>query len=192
MKDELDLFMQEMADVKPISQEKSVAKVKDKPSLAQLARREAAEQELLDDPNNLSTEYVEPVDPYDVLAYKKDGVQEGVFKKLRLGQYQIETNLNLHHHSVKEARREIFNFVQDCYKRNIRTINLVHGIGKDSKPYPAILKSHINKWLQELDCVLAFHSAIKAHGGYGATYVLLKKSEEKKRENRERHARRLA
>jgi hypothetical protein len=34
--------------------------------------------------------------------------------------------------------------------------------------------------------VQAFHSAQVQHGGTGAVYVLLRKSEEKKRENRER------
>jgi len=50
--------------------------------------------------------------------------------------------------------------------------------------------SYTNKWLQEIDCVLAFHSAMRHHGGSGATYVLIKKSDEKKSENRERHSKR--
>ncbi|WP_111978461.1 DNA endonuclease SmrA [Algibacillus agarilyticus] len=191
MNNELDLFMQEMADVKPLVQQPQIEKVKSEPSLAQLARRAAAQNDLAFDPNTLSNEFVEPIDPYDVLVYKKEGVQEGVCKKLRLGKYPIETRLNLNHLTVQEARTETFNYLKNCYQRNIRLINIVHGIGLNSKPYPAILKSHINKWLRELDIVLAFHTAIKVHGGYGATYVLLKKSEEKRIENRERFAKRL-
>jgi hypothetical protein len=38
--------------------------------------------------------------------------------------------------------------------------------------------------------VLAFHSAQRHHGGYGACYVLLRKNAEKRQDNRERHARR--
>ncbi|TMO58770.1 Smr/MutS family protein, partial [Pseudoalteromonas aurantia] len=53
-----------------------------------------------------------------------------------------------------------------------------------------VLKSYTNKWLQEMPQVLAFHSALKCHGGSGSTYVLLRKSDEKKQENRERHAKR--
>jgi hypothetical protein len=37
--------------------------------------------------------------------------------------------------------------------------------------------------------VQAFHSAQPQHGGTGAVYVLLRKSEEKKQENRERFLR---
>jgi hypothetical protein len=38
-----------------------------------------------------------------------------------------------------------------------------------------------------MDEVLAFHSAQPQHGGTGATYVMLRKSAEKRVENLERH-----
>ncbi|MGY8862749.1 MAG: Smr/MutS family protein, partial [Pseudomonadales bacterium] len=43
----------------------------------------------------------------------------------------------------------------------------------------AIIKSHVNHWLQQLDAVLAFTSALPKDGGTGALYVLLKKSAKK-------------
>ena len=46
--------------------------------------------------------------------------------------------------------------------------------------------ANTDRWLRELDVVQAFNSAQPQHGGTGAVYVLLRKSEEKKRENRER------
>ena len=39
---------------------------------------------------------------------------------------------------------------------------------------------------EELEIVQAFHSAQPQHGGTGAAYVLIRKSEEQKRENREK------
>jgi DNA-nicking Smr family endonuclease len=65
-----------------------------------------------------------------------------------------------------------------------------HGIGIKNKTKPGILKNYVNKWLQELPAVLAFHSALKYQGGSGVTYVMLKKSDEKKHENRENHSKR--
>ena len=53
-----------------------------------------------------------------------------------------------------------------------------------NKIKPGILKSFVNKWLPELPAVLAYHTAQRHHGGSGATYVLLKKSADKKHENR--------
>jgi DNA-nicking Smr family endonuclease len=65
---------------------------------------------------------------------------------------------------------------------------VIHGKGQTSaeKERCSILKGCTDKWLRDLDVVQAFHSAQPQHGGTGAVYVLLRKSEEKKRENRER------
>ncbi|RZM85242.1 DNA endonuclease SmrA [Pseudoalteromonas rubra] len=187
-----ELFLASMGDVVPLAQDKKaeLRRQQNEPTLAQLARREAAEQEQDFDPNFLSTEYVDLLDPHDLLSYKKDGVQQGVFKNLRLGKYQIDATLDLHGKPFREARKALFDFITDCHQRSIRVLLIRHGIGLKSKPFPAILKSYCNKWLQEMPQILAFHSALSCHGGNGATYVLLKKSEEKKVENRERHAKR--
>ncbi|MCF2907892.1 MULTISPECIES: DNA endonuclease SmrA [Pseudoalteromonas] len=187
-----ELFLASMGDVVPLAQDKKaeLRRQQNEPTLAQLARREAAEQEQDFDPNFLSTEYVDLLDPHDLLSYKKDGVQQGVFKNLRLGKYQIDATLDLHGKPFREARKSLFDFITDCHQRSIRVLLIRHGIGLKSKPFPAILKSYCNKWLQEMPQILAFHTALSCHGGNGATYVLLKKSEEKKVENRERHAKR--
>lgn len=187
-----ELFLASMGDVVPLAQDNKVAllQAKHDPTLAQRLRREAAEKELEFDPNYLSTEYVDLLDPHDILAYKKSGVQDGVYKNLRLAKYQIDATLDLHGKPFLEARRALFDFLQDCYVRNVRVILVRHGKGINSKPFPAVLKSYTNKWLQEIPEVLAFHSALSCHGASGSTYVLLKKSEDKKAENRERHAKR--
>ena len=54
-----------------------------------------------------------------------------------------------------------------------------------------LLKSYVSAWLPQLPAVMAIHSAERRHGGSGALYVLLRKSERKKAENRERHQKRL-
>ncbi|NOU50622.1 DNA endonuclease SmrA [Pseudoalteromonas sp. JBTF-M23] len=187
-----ELFLASMGDVTPLAKTNQIelAQIKRSPTIAQLEKRRAAQQEIDFDANFLSTEYVDLVDPHDLLAYKKSGVQEGVYKNLRLGKYQIDATLDLHGKTFHQARSALFEFVLDCQQRNIRVLLVRHGIGLKSKPFPAILKSYINKWLQEMPQVLAFHSALNCHGGSAATYVLLKKSDEKKLENRELHAKR--
>ncbi|PAY01564.1 DNA endonuclease SmrA [Pseudoalteromonas sp. HM-SA03] len=187
-----ELFLASMGDVTPLAQDKKaeLRRHKNEPTISQLAKREAAEQELEFDPNYLSTEYVDLLDPHDLLAYKKSGVQDGVYKNLRLGKYQVDATLDLHGKPFHDARKALFDFITDCHVKGIRVLLLRHGIGLNSKPFPAVLKSYTNKWLQEMPQVLAFHSALKCHGGSGSTYVLLRKSEDKKQENRERHAKR--
>jgi hypothetical protein len=41
-------------------------------------------------------------------------------------------------------------------------------------------------WLPEFPQILAFHSAQGQHGGTGSVYIMLRKSDREKKENRER------
>ncbi len=185
-----DIFLQEMSDVRPIRADKKVALEKAKPSSQTLAkRREAATETTAKDTNFLSAEHIDPVKPLDILEFKRDGVQHGVYKNLRLGKYSIDARLDLHRMTVEQARAALYQFVQDCMNHDIRCALITHGKG-EGRENPALLKSCVANWLPQFDDVLAFHSAQKHHGASGATYILLKKSEEKRRENWEKHSRR--
>ncbi|WP_020207837.1 DNA endonuclease SmrA [Gilvimarinus chinensis] len=187
---EQDIFLQEMSDVRPIRADKKVALEKAKPSSQTLAkRREAATETTAKDTNFLSAEHIDPVKPLDILEFKRDGVQHGVYKNLRLGKYSIDARLDLHRMTVEQARAALYQFVQDCMNHDIRCALITHGKG-EGRENPALLKSCVANWLPQFDDVLAFHSAQKHHGASGATYILLKKSEEKRRENWEKHSRR--
>ena len=107
---DLDLFFSEMQDVTPLrSKPKADLKKRSTATPGQEIRRSSAQQEL-NDPNFLSLDNPKRVQPFDHLEYKKSGVQEGVFKKMRLGKYEIEARLDLHGHSAKEARKACIQF----------------------------------------------------------------------------------
>lgn len=188
---DFDLFLSSMEDVIPISSD-TIKPLSSSPhsSLAQQQKRQAAENTLSTDENYLSTESVELVEPFAILSFKKDGVQGPVFKNLRLAKYQVDATLDLHGQLLKNARNTLFNFINDCQQQNVRVVLIRHGVGIKNKTKPGILKSFVNKWLPELPAVLAYHTAQRHHGGSGATYVLLKKSADKKHENREIHSKR--
>lgn len=189
--EELDLFLAEMSGVKPLAHDAVAPQAGEfSPTLSQQARRKAAEQEIEYDEHYLSMEYVELVKPDDVFAYCKDGVQQGVYRNLRLGKYQLDATLNLLGKSLVEARSALQQFIYECHTRGVRTLLIQHGMGRHSKPHPAILRSYVFKWLPTFSVVLAAHTAQRQHGSYSATYVLLQKNAEQKRENRERHSKR--
>jgi DNA-nicking Smr family endonuclease len=183
-------FFEEMSDVKPLSQNDKVA-LHSKPSetLAQRLKREALIAEIEKDDNGLSLEKVEPLDPHDFIEYKQDGVQQGVYKNLRLGKYHIDSTLNITHMKFDDARTALYNTIKDCHERGVRTLLVQHGLGLKSKPFPAFLKSYVNQWLRQIDMVIAFHTAQKQHGGLSAVYVLMKKHPNQKLINRERNRR---
>ncbi|WP_088330430.1 DNA endonuclease SmrA [Lacimicrobium sp. SS2-24] len=177
-----------MQDVRPIaSDDKVVLHQPATETLAQRLKREALEHINIHSTNPLSTESVEPVAPYDYLEFKKAGVQEGVYKKLRLGKYLIDDVLNMQRMSVEQARKALFETIMHAHQRGLRTLLIQHGLGLNSKPIPALIKSYVNQWLRQLPVVLAYHTAQKQHGGMTATYVLLQKNQQQKQINRERH-----
>jgi DNA-nicking Smr family endonuclease len=184
-------FMDEMSDVKPIAAvNKVVVATRQHETLSQRLKREALEKQVALDDNGLSVDYVVPVDPHDFLSYKLDGVQEGVFKNLRLGKYQIDSRLSLQRMKFDDARLALFNTITDCHERGIRTILVDHGLGLQSKPFAGFMKSYVNQWLSEIEAVIAFHTALKQHGGLSSVYVLLKKHPNQKQINREIHQKR--
>ncbi len=188
--DENILFQQEMAGVKPLNKPDRVALRREGLSEdSARARRDAAAAEQAD-PNPLSDEGIAPLDPWYVLEFKRPGVQNGVFRKLKQGRYEPEARLNLHRMTVKKARQEVFEFVAQASELGLRTVMVVHGKGENSneegRRQASVIKGFVNHWLAELDAVQAFHSAQPRHGGTGAAYVLLRKGEDAKQRNRER------
>lgn len=193
MADDDELFREEVADVAPIRRERRVRRPAGAPADAATlaARRDAAAAARGRDPNFLAEEGFEPLDPWYVLDFKRPGIQNGVFRKLKQGRYEAEARLDMHRMTVRQARAELFSFMRDCHSLGLRSVMLVHGKGerKPEKERVSILKGGVDHWLREMESVQAFHSAQPQHGGTGAVYVLLRKSAEKKRENRERFMR---
>lgn len=184
-------FLDAMTDVAPLKRERRVdldrrsGRAKDS-SLEH--RRQAATRLVGPDRNPLSDSAIQPLDAWFVLEFRRAGVQHGVFRKLKQGRYEAQSRLDLHRMTAELARRDIFDFIEESYRLGLRCVLVIHGKG-DSKPdreRSSILKGCVDHWLRELDNVLAFHSAQPQHGGTGAVYVLLRKSEDQKRENRER------
>jgi DNA-nicking Smr family endonuclease len=183
-----EFFQEEMLGVTPLkrdARERLLRKVNEGDGEARRLAAEGEPEGLL---NSLVDEGVEPLDAWYVLAFKRPGIQHGVYKKLRQGRYEIDARLDLHRLSVKQARMDVHSFIQDAMQYGLRTVLILHGKGqrKTEQEKTAVLKGYVQHWLQELEEVQAFHSAQPVHGGTGAVYVLLRKSLQKKRENRER------
>ena len=185
---EKDLFLEEMSGVKPLQREPRERLIRQSAEGDVELRRQAATEPLHEKINPLLDEGVDPLDAWYVLDFKRPGIQHGVYKKLRMGRYDIDARLDLHRMTVKQAREEVKQFIDEAGKLGLRTLLILHGKGqrKVELENTAVLKGYVNHWLQQLEMVQAFHSAQPVHGGTGAVYVLLSKSADKKRENRER------
>ena len=185
-----DLFADAMQDVQPLSKGKK-ALPKGKPVVSTIAtenRRLSAEGKLKSaiDENYLTLAEVPPRAPLEFLEWKKVGVQNAVFERLRKGLYEVDGTLDLHRKTVKEARVMVFDFLAMALRRQWRNLLISHGKGEASKT-PGRLKSYLAAWLEQHEEVNAFCSAQRKRGGVGSVYVLLRKSPEEKELNREEH-----
>lgn len=182
-----DLFRQEMADVTPIKPDgrNHDASPRRQDSIREQLRRASAVTEGKQDNNPLTVpEHVEQVGPLDIIGVKKDGVQEGVYRKLRLGKYDAQDVLDLHRVKLMAARTMVHEFLSRAHEQNQRTVLISHGKGLHSER-PGFLKSYVMHWLQESHLVLAYHTAPANRGGTGATYVLVRKNGQARQRNRD-------
>ena len=185
MSDDMDAFWQEMQDVTPHKSSNKVSLKRGSEQLqaatAELRQQNAQQSEQQKEPE-LALEPMIRVLPNDILSFN-DGIGNNVFNRFRKGQYPIEASLDLHRMRVKQARDQVLAFIKECMRLQIRTALICHGKAEFAEQ-KATLKSCVNHWLQELTDVQAFHSAQLKHGGTGSVYVMLRKSEAKKLENR--------
>ena len=188
--EEQESFADVMQDVQPLSKGKNVVRknVRESSEIAQENRRLSAEGKLKQakDENYLTLGEVHSKAPLEYLEWKKIGIQNAVFERLRKGLYEIDGTLDLNRQTVKEARLMVFEFLELSIRKRWRNVLISHGKGEASKT-PGRLKSYLFAWLEQHEEVNAFCSAQRKKGGVGSVYVLLKKSPEEKELNREEH-----
>lgn len=187
--DDSELFREFVGDVEPLKQTVLAQKKPTPTNAPGLVERRRAAQSSDDKTGNYLArqEFIVLVKPWDLLSFKRAGVQHGVFRHFKQGRYGIDASIDLHGRTVQQARQEVFEFIGDCIGQNIRCAMITHGKGLHRDP-PALLKSCVNHWLQQMDEVLAFHSSAVQHGGSGSTYVLLRKSVAMAEKNGEKFA----
>ncbi|MFO7909865.1 DNA endonuclease SmrA [Vreelandella aquamarina] len=190
MRDDMD-FKALIGDVQPLGRTNlaDTGKKRSQATEAQRARREAA-QAVLDERNFLSDDFVDLLPPHDPVEFLREGVQQAVVDKLRQGGYPVQAQLHLIRRPLAESRRLLFPFIQDAYSHDLRSVMIVHGRGREMDSPANVLRSYLAKWLQQFEEVQAYTSAQSSDGGLGATWVMLRKSERAKANNRERQQKR--
>ena len=108
------------------------------------------------------------------LAYLRDGQSPQVLRRLRRGHWVVQASLDLHGMNRLQAAQEVPSFLARSLRHGLRCVRIVHGRGLGSRNREPVLKHLLAKWLPRRDEVLAFSQAPLAHGGSGATLVLLK------------------
>ncbi|QFU02486.1 putative DNA endonuclease SmrA [Halomonas sp. THAF5a] len=177
--DEINAFRQALreAGVRPIASNRADPGRRRRGDTA-AAERRAAATTVADDlagGGRTSDGRVEPVRPSEFLDFALPDLPWRTRQQLKRGQLAWEAGLDLHGHTLEEAREELEAFLRDAADRRRRCVLVVHGKAWGStRDYP-VIKSHVNAWLREWPSVLAFCSATAIDGGTGAVYVLLRR-----------------
>ncbi len=103
------------------------------------------------------------------------GIQKNLKRKIQLGQFPVEVELDLHGYRQHEALQELANFIQLAIQQHIRFLVIIHGKGYRSKN-ESVLRPLVQNWLSQQPNVLAYCPAQPRDGGSGASYVYLRKA----------------
>ncbi|WP_310387432.1 Smr/MutS family protein [Roseateles sp.] len=109
----------------------------------------------------------------DSLSFRRPEISQEVLRKLRRGHWSLQAQLDLHGLRTDQAREALGTFVQDCARRGLRCVRVVHGKGHGSPGREPVLKARVRRWLVQKQQVLGFVQARASDGGSGALMVLL-------------------
>ncbi len=171
--DPAELFRRAVGDVKPVQDDRVAAtpsKVKARPRQLEKDEHAVMREAMLDDRDP------DELDAGEHLAWRRDGVQNRVMKKLRNGYYSIQDELDLHGMTVAEARvilAEFLAHVVDTHQSCC--VRIIHGKGRKTATDKPIMKPFVSSWLRQRRHVVAFCSCKPVHGGTGAVYVLIRR-----------------
>jgi len=175
--DDFALFAREMQGVRRIRVDQAdTGKQKIDRKNFELARKRAVHVDEKLKMDGLSDQYVLDVGPEDFLLWGRDGVQSSQLRRLKAGQILFEGSIDLHGMTVDRARSELWAFLAEAVKLEVRCVRVTHGKANRLDGRKPMLKSHVNTWLRQHDRVLGFSSCQPKHGGTGALYVLLKRN----------------
>ncbi len=175
-----ELFASAMAEVVPIPD-----RTQDLPPEPRLPARPTPEEieeaevmrelrELVDGERHISI--FETDEAVEGLA---EGMDPGLLRKLKRGEFSVQDHLDLHGLSREQARPVVVRFLVEAIAQGKRCVLIIHGRGHGSKDKIPVLKLALRNWLVRSGIrkvILAFSTARLCDGGAGAVYVLLRRS----------------
>jgi DNA-nicking Smr family endonuclease len=171
------LFREVVHDAKPLpsGQRADVGRRKPPPHARHSAADELAALEasqLAMHPSPMSWDIGADIE--DEQSYLRGGVSPDLLRRLRRGEWTINGEIDLHHHTQDEAHAALQEFMRLARVSGWRCVRVIHGKGLSSHQKIPVLRSKVRRWLQQKDEVLAFCEPRPNGGGSGAVLVLLR------------------
>ena len=169
--DELEVFRDAMKDVRPLRSKNFVAeKPRPKPRAPQSVLDELAVLREMADDDPIAAE----IEYGDEASFKRPEIPRTIMRRLRRGQYSVQAEIDLHGHTVEEAKQALGEFLAFSHRNGYTCVRVIHGKGHRSPGKLPVLKPKVVKWLAQRDDIAAYTTARPVDGGTGALYVLLR------------------
>ncbi|MCP4073214.1 MAG: hypothetical protein GY742_15975 [Hyphomicrobiales bacterium] len=117
---------------------------------------------------------------YQPIIQKKPGLSASpldsiTIRKISRGKISIDGRLDLHGFQQQEARQILFNYIENAYYAEKRTILVITGKGNLGR---GVLRENVPKWLAGASfrqLISGFAESHSSHGGAGAVYVKIRR-----------------
>jgi len=172
---ERTLFVRAAGQVQPIRRQGRVDLAPDQPAPLPV-QQQLDEQRVLQEAISDEFDAATLLDIDDALSFRRPGVGSDVTRKLRKGEWSIQSEIDLHGLRREDAREALAGFIREAHRRGWRCVRVVHGKGLGSPGKTPVLKGKVQGWLIQKNEVMAFVQARADEGGAGALVVLLKPS----------------
>lgn len=167
--DDSDIFRQYMKGTKPLHSDQRVPE-----NTTHKPRPKSRRHPQLGEPFT-PLQFNADIDANRSLFFHRGGLQQSKLKQLKRGLIPIDARLDLHGQTLASAEKSLLHFIEQAQTSDAHCVLIIHGRGLGSEQGKPVLKQAVNQWLRQLDQVLAFTSAIPAHGGHGSVYVVLRR-----------------
>jgi DNA-nicking Smr family endonuclease len=107
-------------------------------------------------------------------TFVRRGLGSDVLSKLRRGTWSVQSEIDLHGHTIDEAHDALCDFLDEARQRGYRCVRVIHGKGLTSPNREPVLKGRVRAWLSHWGEVLAYCETQPNSGGSGAVLVLLR------------------
>jgi DNA-nicking Smr family endonuclease len=109
---------------------------------------------------------------------KAPGLDRKTQTRMRRGQVQLESRIDLHGMTQTIAHRALLNFLERAYHEGRRSVLVITGKGLSPDGEIGVLRRAVPAWLNEPPMstwIKGFDYAARQHGGEGALYVLIRR-----------------
>jgi DNA-nicking Smr family endonuclease len=170
---ERNLFQRAAGRVQPLREHGRVHHVPEPPAPIP-AQRQLDDQRVLQEAISDEFDASTLLEVDDAMSFRRPGIGIDVARRLRRGEWSIQSEIDLHGLRREDAREALSAFLREAVRQGLRCVRVVHGKGLGSPGKTPVLKGKVHSWLVQKNEVLAFVQARGDEGGAGAVVVLLK------------------